>query len=56
MMQVYHIYIDRDGTEKWIAIGLISDEQAKLLGQAFPDITKIETWLGAEVYQRRTVR
>ena len=54
-MQIYHIYIARHGGERWIALGLMNDDQAKLLGQVFPDITKIETWLGAEVYQRRTM-
>jgi hypothetical protein len=54
-MLVYHIYIERDGAEKWIALGLLGSEQAQLLGQAFPDITRIETWLGDEVYERRTV-
>lgn len=54
-MMVYHIFIERDGAEKWIALGLLSEEQAQLLGKAFPDITRIETWLGTEVYERRTV-
>lgn len=56
MMMVYHIYIERDGAEKWIALGLLGDEQAQLLGQAFPDITKIETWLGVEVYRSKRKR
>lgn len=55
MMIVYHVYIQRDGAEKWIALGLLGDEQASLLGQAFPDITRIETWLGTEVYKRKKV-
>lgn len=56
-MMVYHVYIDRDGAEKWIALGLLSTDQAELLGKAFPDITRIETWLGDVVYKakKRTV-
>ncbi|EKS29288.1 hypothetical protein [Afipia felis] len=45
-MNIYHVYITRDGQEKWIALALYSTEQAELLGQAFPDITRIETWSG----------
>lgn len=56
MMQVYHIYIDRDGEEKWIALGLLGNEQAVLLGQAFPDIIRIETWLGDVVYKSKRKR
>lgn len=56
-MMVYHVYINRDGAEKWIALGLLSAEQATLLGQAFPDIIRIETWLGDVVYKakKRTI-
>jgi hypothetical protein len=52
-MMVYHVYIDRDDTEKWIALGLLSVDQAELLGKAFPDISRIETWLGDVVYKRK---
>lgn len=55
-MIVYHVYIERDGTEKWIALGLLGSEQAELLGAAFPDITRIETWLGTEVYKSKRKR
>lgn len=50
LMLVYHVYIERDGAEKWIALDLLSSDQAELLGKAFPDITRIETWLGDVVY------
>lgn len=55
MMIVYHVFIKRDGAEKWIALGLLGNEQAELLGQAFPDITRIETWNGVEVFKRKMV-
>lgn len=55
MIMVYHVYIERDGEEKWIALGLLGEEQAHLLGEAFPEITRIETWLGNPVYERKTV-
>ena len=56
MLTVFHIYIERDGAEKWIALGLLGEEQACLLGAAFPDITRIETWLGHEVYKSKRTR
>lgn len=52
-MIVYHIFLNRDGTEKWIALALLSQEQAMLLGKAFPEITRIETWLGEVVYKAK---
>lgn len=52
-MMVYHVYIERDGAEKWIALGLLSTDQAELLGAAFRDITRIETWLGDVVYKAK---
>lgn len=55
-MMVYHVYIERDGAEKWIALGLLSADQAQLLGQAFPDITRIESWLGDVVYKSKRKR
>lgn len=55
-MMVYHVYVDRDGAEKWFALGLLSTEQAVLLGQAFPDITRVETWLGDVVYSSKRKR
>lgn len=53
-MLVYHVYIERDGSEKWIALGLLGNEQATLLGHAFPEITRIETWLGDPVYAQKS--
>lgn len=54
-MNIYHIYIKRGGTERWIALGLYSESQAQLVGSAFPEVTRIETWDGHEVYRKRTV-
>ena len=56
MLTVYHIYLTREGAEKWFALGLLGDEQARTLGHAFPEITRIETWLGTEVYRARQKR
>lgn len=56
MMNIYHVYIMRDDIEKWIALALYSTEQAELLGQAFPDITRIETWSGDVVYKAKHKR
>jgi hypothetical protein len=55
-MNIYHVYITRDGQEKWIALALYSTEQAELLGQAFPDISRIETWSGDEIYKAKHKR
>jgi hypothetical protein len=55
-MNIYHVYIMRDDLEKWIALALYSTEQAELLGQAFPDITRIETWSGDVVYKSKHKR
>lgn len=52
-MMVYHVYVDRDGTEKWFALAMYSTEQVLLLGNAFPEIARIETWLGDVVYKRK---
>jgi hypothetical protein len=52
-MIVYHVYLNRDGAEKWFAIALYSTEQVNLLGGVFPEITRIETWLGDVVYKRK---
>lgn len=54
-MNIYHIYINRDGKEGWIALGLYSESQAQLVGSAFPEVSRIETWDGHEVYRKRTV-
>jgi len=56
MLTVFHIFIMRDGQEKWIALGLLGEEQAQLLGNAFPEVTRIETWTGTEVYRAKSKR
>lgn len=55
-MNIYHVYLTRDGSEKWFALALYSTEQAELLGQAFPEITRIETWNGDVVFQGKAKR
>lgn len=52
-MNIYHIYLRRDGAEQWFALALYSQEQATLLGKAFPDVSRIETWNGEIVYNRK---
>lgn len=54
-MNIYTIYVERDGEEKWFNLALNSTEQVELLGEAFPDVTRIETWDHKTVYERRTV-
>ena len=54
-MNIYTIYVERDGEEKWFNLMLNGEDQVSLLATAFPDISRIETWDEKPVYERKTV-
>lgn len=55
MMNIYTVFVQRDGEERWFNFAIMSQEQVNLLGQAFHEITRIETWNGETAYERKTV-
>jgi hypothetical protein len=55
-MNIYHVFIEPEKEEPFmIAVGLYSASQARLVGESFPAVAKIETWDGDAVYTKRTV-
>ena len=59
-MNIYHVFIDDDpnGAEQggfMVALALYSLEQVITLGQSFPTISRIDTWDGNNIYERKTV-
>lgn len=54
-MNVYHIFIDDNAGGFMIAVALSSFDQARLIGDSFISVSKIETWDGDSVYTRKTL-
>ncbi len=55
-MNIYHVFIDDDtDTGFMIALALYSPEQVVTVGESFPTISRIDTWDGNNIYERKTV-
>lgn len=54
-MNIYHVFIDDTEGGFMVALALYSLEQVQLVGESFPTISRIDTWDGNNIYERRTV-
>lgn len=54
-MNIYHVFIDDTEGGFMIAVCLYSADQVRLVGESFPTISRIDTWDGNNIYERKTV-
>lgn len=54
-MNIYHVFVDDTEGGFMVALALYSLEQVITLGQSFPTISRIDTWDGNNIYERKTV-
>lgn len=55
-MNIYTIYVDKDGFEKWFNFMIYDQDAVNILATVFESITRIETWDGKPVYESKRKR